>query len=179
MNSSDIVNIPAPGAVYTTGSLEHEIHFGPFKLVPWQQALFRNGQRITLGSRAMQLLICLASRAGELLEKKQLIALVWPKAIVEECNLRTQIRALRLVLEEDEQAPHIVTVAGRGYRFVTPTTLRPASRTIAIQPQPDYAASFLPRAIAQYQVNVNLSLAYSGPGTRPRDNLYRERPTML
>ncbi|AMB85462.1 hypothetical protein AWM79_09165 [Pseudomonas agarici] len=179
MNSSDIVNIPAQDAVYTTDNLEHEIHFGPFKLVPWQQALFKDGERITLGSRAMLLLICLASRAGELLEKKQLIALVWPKAIVEECNLRTQIRMLRQALDEDEHASHIVTVAGRGYRFVTPTALHPASRTITIEPKSDHAASFLPRALTQYQVNVNLSLAYSNPGTRLRDDLYRERPTMF
>jgi predicted ATPase/DNA-binding winged helix-turn-helix (wHTH) protein len=95
-----------------------EIRFGEFVLLPQQQVLLRNGEPVPLGSRAMLLLIALASRPRELLEKKQLLDHVWPRLVVEECNLRAQVLALRRAL--GDCADVIVTVAGRGYRFVAP-----------------------------------------------------------
>ncbi|TBU83163.1 hypothetical protein DNK06_00035 [Pseudomonas daroniae] len=103
-------------------SSEGALRFGAFTLYPRQHLLLKNGEPISLGSRALDLLIAMASRSGELLEKSELIACAWPKVIVEECNLRAQIVALRRVLGEDENGfEYIVTVPGRGYRFVART----------------------------------------------------------
>lgn len=103
-------------------SREGALRFGAFVLYPRQHLLLKNGEPVSLGSRALDLLIAMASRAGELLEKSELIACAWPKVIVEECNLRAQIVALRRVLGEDENGfEYIVTVPGRGYRFVART----------------------------------------------------------
>src|SRR5476651_2696216 len=101
---------------------ESALGFGPFLLLARQHVLLRNGEPVTLGSRALYLLIALATRAGELLEKAELISFAWPKVVVEECNLRAQIVALRRALGDDGNFSYIVTVPGRGYRFVAPIT---------------------------------------------------------
>ncbi|WP_242488273.1 winged helix-turn-helix domain-containing protein [Pseudomonas sp. TH34] len=75
-----------------------EIHFGPYRLLPRRHLLLKNGEPVSLGSRALTLLIALASRPGELLEKTQLLDIAWPRLVVEECNLRAQIKAIRRAL---------------------------------------------------------------------------------
>jgi len=111
----------------TPAPAESVLGFGPFLLLARQHVLLRNGEPVTLGSRALYLLIALATRAGELLEKAELIAYAWPKVVVEECNLRAQIVALRRALGDDGNFSYIVTVPGRGYRFVAPVTVQTAS----------------------------------------------------
>jgi predicted ATPase/DNA-binding winged helix-turn-helix (wHTH) protein len=110
----------------TPAPADNAISFGPFLLLARQHVLLRNGEPVTLGSRALYLLIALATRAGELLEKAELIAFAWPKVVVEECNLRAQIVALRRALGDDGNFSYIVTVPGRGYRFVAPVTVQAA-----------------------------------------------------
>ncbi|NWD46261.1 ATP-binding protein [Pseudomonas yamanorum] len=122
---------------------ENAIGFGPFLLLARQHVLLRNGEPVTLGSRALYLLIALASRAGELLEKSELISFAWPKVVVEECNLRAQIVALRRALGDDGNFSYIVTVPGRGYRFVAPVTMQAVSdgaMTQALLPAPTVEA---------------------------------------
>lgn len=97
-----------------------KIHFGPFELLPQRHRLLKHGQPVRLGNRALTLLIALASRPGELLEKTELLDIAWPRLVVEECNLRTQIKTLRRALGDDASV-YIATAAGQGYRFVAPT----------------------------------------------------------
>jgi DNA-binding winged helix-turn-helix (wHTH) protein len=97
-----------------------EIHFGPYRLLPKRHRLLRHGQPVTLGNRALTLLIALASRPGELLEKTRLLDIAWPRLVVEECNLRAQIKAIRRALGDDDSF-YIATASGQGYRFVAPT----------------------------------------------------------
>ena len=101
-----------------------EIHFGPYRLLPKRHQLLKHGRPVNLGSRALTLLIALASRPGELLKKAELLDIAWPKLVVEECNLRTQIKTLRRALGDDDSF-YIATAAGLGYRFVAPTWLEP------------------------------------------------------
>lgn len=108
-----------------TPEIDEAICFGPYMLLPKQHVLLKNGEAVSLGSRALLLLIALASRAGELLGKAELLALVWPRLVVEECNLRAQIVTLRRALGEDGDFGYIVTVPGRGYRFVAPVAIQP------------------------------------------------------
>ena len=118
----------------TTG--DNVLGFGPFLLLARQHVLLRNGEPVTLGSRALYLLIALATRAGELLEKAELISFAWPKVVVEECNLRAQIVALRRALGDDGNFSYIVTVPGRGYRFVAPVTVQAAGEDSLPVPAP-------------------------------------------
>src|SRR5205814_7657130 len=59
------------------------------------------------------------------LDKDRLMEAVWPDSIVEENNLTQNIYTLRRVFGETPDAHRfIVTVPGRGYRFVADVRLR-------------------------------------------------------
>jgi len=104
-----------------TVSPEPAVSFGPFRLLLKQRLLLQGEQPLRLGSRALDLLIALVERAGELVSKKELMARVWPDTVVEECNIKVHIASLRRALA-DGQSGHryLATVPGRGYRFVAP-----------------------------------------------------------
>ena len=78
---------------------------------------------MALGDRAFDVLLALVERAGQLVTKDELLALVWPSLVVEENNLQVQVSTLRKVLG----AGAIATVAGRGYRFTL--EIAPASES--------------------------------------------------
>jgi DNA-binding winged helix-turn-helix (wHTH) protein len=73
--------------------------FGPFRLHPKRQLLLKADAPVDIGSRALEVLTVLLERAGELVTKNDLLALVRPSTVVDEGNLRAQIAALRRVLE--------------------------------------------------------------------------------
>ena len=74
-----------------------------------------------LNSRAMEALLLLVAGAGELVTKKQLLEGVWPSAVVEDNNINQCILAIRKALGENAGSNRfIMTVTGRGYRFVAP-----------------------------------------------------------
>jgi DNA-binding winged helix-turn-helix (wHTH) protein len=66
----------------------------------------------------------LVERSGDLVTKKEIMAAVWGRTVVESANLTVQISALRRILDQgrSEQESCIQTVAARGYRFVAPVT---------------------------------------------------------
>ena len=97
------------------------IGFGPFRLFPRQQVLLEGEKPLRLGSRALEILKVLVERAGTLVTKDDLAARVWPNTFVEEGNLRVHIAALRRALGDGQAGrQYVVTVPGRGYRFVAP-----------------------------------------------------------
>jgi predicted ATPase/DNA-binding winged helix-turn-helix (wHTH) protein len=92
------------------------LHFGDgrFILEPTERRLFVDGKPASIGSRALDLLIALATQPDHLLTKTELLDLVWPGLVVEEANLQMQVSNLRKLLGPEA----IATVPGRGYRFV-------------------------------------------------------------
>src|SRR5262245_35282857 len=95
--------------------------FGPFVLIPERQLLLRGETPVRIGGRALDILTALVERPGELLTKRELMARAWPKTVVEECNLKVNMAALRRALgDEPGMATYIATVTGRGYRFTAP-----------------------------------------------------------
>ena len=89
------------------------LRFGHFELQPHERRLLVAGEPAALGARALDLLVALAERAGQLVGKHALMDLVWPDVVVEDNNLAAQISALRKVLGGEI----IATIPGRGYRF--------------------------------------------------------------
>ena len=93
--------------------------FGPFELSAAERLLKRGHEAVSIGGRALDLLIALVERAGQVISHKELIACAWPDVTVEEANLRVHIAGLRKVLREGpDGARYISNVAGRGYCFV-------------------------------------------------------------
>src|ERR1700686_72847 len=108
------------------------LSFGPFSLFAAERLLKKADEPIPLGGRALDILIALAERAGEVVTHKELISTVWPDVTVEEANLRFQMAALRKALGDGRDgARYISNIAGRGYCFVAPVT-----RSSAKQPAP-------------------------------------------
>src|ERR1700758_2657774 len=109
------------------------ISFGPFSLFATERLLEKGGEPIPLGGRALDLLIALAERAGEVVTHKELISTVWPDVTVEEANLRFQMSALRKALGDGRGgARYVSNVAGRGYCFVAPITRLTAAPTVPV-----------------------------------------------
>ncbi len=97
------------------------ICFGPFRLSTAERLLEKNGVRVRLGSRALDILIALVEHPAEIVTKKELFARVWPDLVVDEGNLRYHVLALRKALGEGRSGTRYVTnVSGRGYCFVAP-----------------------------------------------------------
>lgn len=83
--------------------------------------LLADEKPVRLGSRALDILIALVERAGELVSKDEIVRRVWPDTIVEEASLRVHIGALRKVLGDGRDgARYVANIPGRGYCFVAP-----------------------------------------------------------
>src|ERR1700741_2548991 len=98
------------------------ICFGPFRLSTAERLLEKDGVRVRLGGRALDILIALVGRPAEVVSKKELIAKVWPDLVVDEGSLRFHVLALRKALgqERSSSARYVTNVSGRGYCFVAP-----------------------------------------------------------
>ena len=95
--------------------------FGPFVADPVTGTLRQDGAHVVLTQKSLEVLLVLLERRGQIVDKDVLLKLVWPDTIVEENNLARHISTLRKALNDtppDHQ--YIVTVPGRGYRFVAP-----------------------------------------------------------
>lgn len=90
--------------------------FGPFLLEPHARRLSRYGESVPLAAPEFELLLLLVRKRGQVVEKSEIMAAVWPDVEVEENNLTVRMSALRRALGENKgYHPYIQTVSGRGY----------------------------------------------------------------
>ena len=104
--------------------------FGPFRLDPTEGLLLRDGTPVPLMPKTFELLRVLVENRGRLLQKDELMKLVWPESFVEEGNLSHHVFTLRKALGEDKGSAYIETVPKRGYRFIAP--VREVGRTLGL-----------------------------------------------
>jgi TolB-like protein/DNA-binding winged helix-turn-helix (wHTH) protein/Tfp pilus assembly protein PilF len=153
---------PLPAYVY---------EFGDFRLDAGKRLLWRADAQVPLTPRVFETLLYLVEHHDTVLDKERLMEAVWPDSIVEENNLTQNISTLRRVFGETPGShQYIVTVPGRGYRFVADVKIREANAgphprgipEAAIAPaptenqpehlasaaQPDYRRSFTPMLVA-------------------------------
>ena len=90
--------------------------FGPFRLVPDQRRLERDGTAIALTPKAFDLLVTLVQHHRRALSKDEILALVWSGSLVEEGNLAQQVLLLRRALADAGDC--VATMPRHGYRFV-------------------------------------------------------------
>src|SRR5690242_2286267 len=114
--------------------------FDSFVLDETDKILLKDGERIQLTPKALEILLALVRRAGLLLNKEELMEIVWPDTFVEEANLAVNISMLRKALGEmPDGSQYIETVPRRGYRFAArvKTSVSPShsSRTFDISRQ--------------------------------------------
>jgi predicted ATPase/DNA-binding winged helix-turn-helix (wHTH) protein len=95
------------------------LQFGPFELSSKERVLRREGEVLPLGGRALDILIYLAGRPGEVISKQELIDHVWPDVTVEEGSIRVHVAAIRKALGDGQIGNrYIANIKGRGYSFV-------------------------------------------------------------
>src|ERR1700681_3874250 len=100
-------------------AVHRKLRFGPFELSIGERILRRDGQVLPLGGRALDILICLAERPGEVVAKQELIDRVWSDVTVEEGSIRVHVAAIRKALGDGQLGNrYIANVKGRGYSFV-------------------------------------------------------------
>lgn len=92
----------------------HRFDFGNFRLDADARILFRGDARILLTPKALDILVALVEKHGATVTRNDLLAAVWPDAVVEEGTLSSHISLLRKALGPQ----FIETIPKRGYRFV-------------------------------------------------------------
>src|SRR5712671_6861695 len=96
-----------------------KLKFGPFELSSSERVLRRGGEGLRLGGRALDILIYLADRPGEVIAKQELMDRVWSDVTVEEGSLRVHVAAIRKALDDGQFGNrYIANIKGRGYSFV-------------------------------------------------------------
>src|SRR5713226_4941166 len=78
------------------------IAFGPFRLSAAERLIERSGEPLQLGGRAMDILIALVERAGDVVSQRDLIDRVWPNLTVDDSNLRSHVVVLRRALGDGQ-----------------------------------------------------------------------------
>lgn len=98
--------------------------FAEFEVDAKKRLLLKNAQTISLNSKAFDLLLVLIENRGQIMTKEELLETVWVNQFVEENNLTVHISALRKIFGEKKgEHQFIVTIPGKGYKFVADVRL--------------------------------------------------------
>ena len=94
--------------------------FGSFRLDADGRVLYRDGQRVALTPKAIDVLIVLVRSRDRPVGKDELLSTVWTETVVEEGSLASHVSMLRKALGADGGRDFIETLPKRGYRFIGP-----------------------------------------------------------
>ena len=133
--------------------------FEGFRLDPQRRELSRlGGEPISVRAKALDTLLYLVERAGQPVEKDELLKAVWPNVIVEDNSLNQTISALRSALGDSAQSPRfIATRTGRGYQFIAEVRAVPAASADAAS-VPAQSASARRRTVFAYAAAAAIAL---------------------
>jgi Tol biopolymer transport system component/DNA-binding winged helix-turn-helix (wHTH) protein len=117
---------------------DRKLRFDGWIFDPESGDLEHGGVRIRLQEQSTLVLKELIAHSGSVVTREQLIALLWPKGIVDfDTGLNTTIRKLRSALADEAESPrYIETLPRRGYRFVGTLDAAPEAPGAAAPPVP-------------------------------------------
>jgi DNA-binding winged helix-turn-helix (wHTH) protein/Flp pilus assembly protein TadD len=98
--------------------------FGSFRFDP-TRGLLTHGAAVTpLPDRLAQLLVLLIHANGDVIDKETIATRIWPDSAVSDGNLSQHMYMLRQLLDERAaDRTYLMTVRGKGYRFVAPVSI--------------------------------------------------------
>ncbi len=100
---------------------------GEWLVVPAEGRLLAGEETRRLEPRTMDVLVCLAERAGAVVSKNALIDAVWAGGYISEGTLTNAVAELRAALDDDARHPRFIeTIPKRGYRLVVPAVAEDA-----------------------------------------------------
>src|SRR5262245_20375587 len=144
----------------------HLYEFDCFRLDCSEGVLLREGRRLRLEPKDLELLLVLVENHGHTVGKEELLEKVWPGTFVEEGNLARHMSVLRQVLGQGRYGwQYIETVPKRGYCFVAPVRevyLSSAEGALTATPAATPTVTFRPapsRTVAMVAVVVLLLMA--------------------
>ena len=99
------------------------LRIADLRVDPTLDEVCKDGRTIKLEPKAMQLLICLAERAGEVVSVEELLDRVWKEVVVSQDSVYAAVPAPRRTLGDDPKSPrYIANVVRRGYRLIAPVS---------------------------------------------------------
>jgi adenylate cyclase len=115
-------------------ALDNALTVGQWHVDPAGNQLSRNGESTRLEPKAIEVLVYLARRAGQVVGREELLSAVWPGVIVGDDALTQAIIKLRKALGDDARQPtYIETISKRGYRLLAPVIAPTASAAATSQ----------------------------------------------
>jgi DNA-binding winged helix-turn-helix (wHTH) protein/tetratricopeptide (TPR) repeat protein len=96
---------------------------GEIELDLGRYELRRQGRRVKLEKKPMDLLIFLVSRREQLISRQEIVTKLWRSDLFidTETNINNIVRKIRTALGDDSEKPRFLeTVVGKGYRFIGP-----------------------------------------------------------
>jgi len=165
--------------------------FGGYLLDTHRRRLIQLSPRqpISLPPRVFDTLAYLIERAGELIDKTTLLDAIWPDSVAEENSLNQNISLLRRALaERPTEHRFIITVPGRGYRFVAsvrkvarPEEASAPATSVAVLPfvnlTGDAANDYLADGLAEELIHQLSKLPGLSVAARTSSFAYRRHPT--
>ena len=118
------------------------LRIADLRVDPALDEICKDGRTIKVERKTMQLLMCLAERAGQVVSVEELLDLVWKDVVVSQDSVYAAVAALRRTLGDDPKNPkYIANVVRRGYRLIAPVSPweePPADATSNAITAPDY-----------------------------------------
>ncbi len=108
--ATTIERVSAPGARFWLGD---------WLVEPSLNRISRGGAAVQVERKVMDLLVYLAGRAGEVVDKREIQDAVWQTEFVSYNTVAGRISELREALHDDAREPrYLETIHGRGYRLI-------------------------------------------------------------
>jgi WD40 repeat protein/DNA-binding winged helix-turn-helix (wHTH) protein len=108
-----------PATIETILQEAEPFFVGEWLVEPRLNRLTRGDTTVRLELKAMDVLICLAARAGDVVPKQEVLDAVWQTEFVSDNTLPRRIAELRDALGDDARNPrYIETIRKRGYRLI-------------------------------------------------------------
>jgi DNA-binding winged helix-turn-helix (wHTH) protein len=170
-------------------------HPQDFQLAEWLvrpslDQLISRGVVVRIRPQLMDLLVCLAARAGRTVARQELAAAIWPGQFVADSGLARCVAELRRALGDSARQPRIIeTIPKRGYRLVAavspadvppvaergsagPTSERADGRVAGDSAALEARAPAMPQLSTFDRIIARLSVVAMAVGAR----LWRRRP---
>ena len=121
---------------FTTQELQAGFLIGECRIEPRKSRILRGDSEAHLEPRVMDVLVCLAERAGDVVSRDTLNQQVWANVVVTDQAVTNCISELRHHLGDDNAARRIIeTIPKRGYRLAVPVRLAEPVPPVEASPQ--------------------------------------------
>jgi len=137
--------------------------FANFELDEGRWELRRDGVRVPLQPKTIELLCYLIHARDRVVSKDELLERVWGDTVVTESSLARTVSLARLAIDDRGAAPSAIqTVARRGYRFAAP--IRVIGDSAPPTPEEDARRTYVGREDLRARLAASVDAALAGRG---------------